>query len=61
MKIINMFRVGIPPALLILCHPNVSTKMDHGTGSYKFSTQQKGGLVSVAWEHVVSFHGVATS
>ena len=47
--------------LLILCLPNISKKYYHVTGSDQFYVQHKGVLVSVAWGHIVSVHGDATS
>ena len=41
------------------CLSNVSNKYYHGTGSDQLSAQQKGGMVSVAWENIVSDHGEA--
>ena len=47
--------------LFLLFIPNVSKKYYHNTLSYQLSAQHKVGLVSVACENVVSYHGGATS
>ena len=36
-------------------------KLLHGTGEYQSSAHKKGGLVSVAWDNMVSAHGSATA
>ena len=43
--------------LLVLYLPNVPKKYYHGTGEDQLSAQYKGGMVSVAYENVVSAHG----
>ena len=47
--------------LLILFPSSVSNKSHHDTGWDWFSAQHEGVLVGVAWENVVSYHGVATA
>ena len=46
--------------LLILCLPTVSNKYNHGTGAYRFPSQQKVVIVNFSWYIVVSDHGTAT-
>ena len=44
---------------MILCFPNVTNISYHDIVSYQFSLDQKGVLVSVVWEDVVSDLGSA--
>ena len=47
--------------LLLLYLPNYPNRDYSDTGLDKLSAQHKGGLVSVAWETVVSDHGAVTA
>ena len=52
---------GFSMFLLLLCIPNVSKQYYHDTGSDQLYAKHKGGMVSVAWDHGVSYHGAATA
>ena len=59
-KMGNTLAIFVIYIVLIWCISNVSKKCYHGTGEYQFYAQHKGGLVSVAWDKIVSDHWSAT-
>ena len=52
---------GLSLFILILFLRKISNMCYHEIGKYQSSAQHKGGLVSVAWENIVSDYRAATA